>query len=153
SSFHLVSGPTNAIAILLFASLAPIAAPGSGEYLSIVLTVTFLTGVFELAMGAARLGALVNFISHTVIVGFSARAALLICSIQIRAFFGIPIPQDASFFETLHQLVLKTGSINPYVTAVGVFTIVSGIVARRCLPKVPFMISATIAGSLFAWGL
>jgi len=68
SSFHMVAGPTNAVAILLFASLAPIAPAGTPEYIRLVLTVTFLTGVFELAMGIARLGALVNFISHTVLI-------------------------------------------------------------------------------------
>jgi len=153
SSFHLVAGPTNAVAILMLASLAPLAAPGSGEYLSLILTVAFLTGVFQLAMGVARLGTLVNFISHTVIIGFSAGAALLICASQIKAFFGIPIPADATFVETFHQLVIKTGSINPCVTAVGVFTIVAGIAARKYLPKVPYMITATLAGSLFAWCL
>src|SRR5712671_5242660 len=58
SSLHMIAGPTNAVAILMFASLSPLASPGSPEYISLVLTVTFLTGVFELGMGIARLGAL-----------------------------------------------------------------------------------------------
>src|SRR3954466_14820567 len=65
SSFQMVAGPTNAVAILLFASLTHLAPAGSPDYIRLVLAVTFLTGVFELAMGIARLGALVNFISHT----------------------------------------------------------------------------------------
>ena len=153
SSFHMVAGPTNAVAILLFASLAPIAAAGSPEYIRLVLTVTFLTGVFELAMGLARLGALVNFISHTVLIGFSTGAAILIATSQIKSFFGISIPADASLIETLRQLALQFGSINPWVTAVGVFTLLAGIVARRHVRRVPFMISATLAGSLFAVAL
>lgn len=151
SSLHLIAGPTNAVAILIFASLSPLAAPGTPDYISLVLTVTFLTGVFELAMGAARLGTLVNFVSHTVIIGFSAGAAVLIASTQIKTFFGIAVPADASFLETLRQLALQTGHINPYVTAVGVFTLLSGIVARKYVPKIPFMISATILGALFAY--
>src|SRR5215472_15514573 len=71
SSLHLVSGPTNAVAILLFASLSHLAVPGSADYIRLVLTVALLTGVIELIMGVARLGALVNFVSPTVIVGFS----------------------------------------------------------------------------------
>src|SRR6478609_3854210 len=61
SSWHMIAGPTNAVAILLFASLSSVAAPGSPDYITLVLTVTFLVGLFELMMGIARLGALVNF--------------------------------------------------------------------------------------------
>ena len=153
SSFHMIAGPTNAVAILLFASLGHMAPVGSPDYISLVLTVTFLTGLFELVMGVARLGTLVNFISHTVIIGFSAGAAVLIAASQIKAFFGIPIPADALFLETLHQLALQADRINPYVTAVGVFTLLSGIAARKYVPKIPYMISATILGSLFALAL
>ena len=134
----------------MLASLTHLAPAGSPDYIRLVIAVTLLTGVFELAMGLARLGALVNFISHTVIVGFSAGAAILIATSQIKTFFGIAIPAEASFIETLYQFARQIPDINPWVTATGVFTLVSGIVARRYVPKIPFMISATIAGSLFA---
>jgi sulfate permease, SulP family len=153
SSLHMVAGPTNAVAILLFASLSHIAPAGSPEYIHLVLTVTLMTGLFELVMGIARLGALVNFISHTVIIGFSAGAAILIATSQLKVFFGIPIPADASFFETLHQFALQAGHINPWVTAVGAFTVLSGIAAKKYLRQIPFMIAATVAGSLFALAL
>ncbi len=132
----MVAGPTNAVAILLFASLTHIAPAGSPEYIRVVLAVTLMTGMFELAMGIARLGGLVNFISHTVIIGLSAGAAILIATSQIKAFFGIPIPAEASFLETFHQLALQAGHINPWVTAVGVFTLLSGIVARKYLRQI-----------------
>lgn len=150
SSLLMISGPTNAIAILLFASLSPMAAPGSADYIGLVLTVTFLTGVFQLAMGLARLGALVNFVSHTVISGFAAGAAVLIASTQIRSFFGIDVPSDASFLGIVRALFVQIGAINPYVSAVGVFTLAAGILCRRFVPKIPFMITATILGALFA---
>ena len=153
SSWHMIAGPTNAVAILLFASLGHLAAPGSADYISLVLVVTFLTGLFQFSMGLARLGTLVNFISHTVIVGFSAGAAILIATQQLRTFLGISIPSDASFVQTLLQTVLNIGHLNPWVTAVGVFTIVSGLLAKRYFKKVPFMITATVAGSLAALAL
>ena len=153
SSHHMIAGPTNAIAILLLASLAPLAPAGGPEYVELVLTVTLLTGLFQLAMGLARLGGLVNFISHTVLVGFSTGAAILIAVSQIKSFFGLAIPAEASLLETLRQLVMQIGSINPWITAVGVFTLLAGVVAKRYLRRIPFMISATIAGSLFAVAL
>ena len=68
SSWHLVSGPTTAISIVIYSTMSGIAVPGTPEYIRLVLMVTFLTGIFQLAMGPARMGALVNFISHTVVL-------------------------------------------------------------------------------------
>ena len=153
SSWHLVSGPTNVISIFVFASLSPLAEPGSPEYIRLVLTLTFLTGVMQLAMGLARMGALVNFISHTVVISFTAGAACLIFAAQISNFFGIDIERGASFSETLTEFMLNLDDINPYVTAVGAVTLLSGIAARRYLHKLPYMIVAMLVGSVFAAAL
>ncbi len=56
SSWHLVSGPTTAISIAVFAAISPLAEPGSPQFISMVLTLTFLTGVFQLILGLARMG-------------------------------------------------------------------------------------------------
>ncbi|MCI5122341.1 MAG: sodium-independent anion transporter, partial [Candidatus Electrothrix sp. AUS4] len=72
SSFHLISGPTTAISIVVFSSVSRYAEVGSPEFVNIALTLTFLAGVYQLAFGLARLGTLVNFVSHTVVIGFTA---------------------------------------------------------------------------------
>jgi len=69
SSRHLISGPTTAISIVVFAAISRHAEPGTDEFISLALTLTFLAGVYQLAFGLARLGALVNFVSHTVVIG------------------------------------------------------------------------------------
>jgi SulP family sulfate permease len=148
SSWHLVSGPTTAISIVVFGVVSPLAEPGGADYISLVLTLTFLVGVIQLAMGLARMGTLVNFISHTVVISFTAGAAILIASSQFRHFFGVDIPRGASFHETVQALVAQAGEIDPYVTSVGVVTLVSGVLVRRYLPRVPYMIAAMLAGSL-----
>jgi len=150
SSWHLVSGPTNVISIFVFASISPLAEPGSPEYVALVLTLTFFTGVFQLAMGLARMGALVNFISHTVVVSFTAGAACLIFAAQVRNFFGVNIPRGTSFADTWYHLAMLADTINPYVTAVGVVTLVTAVVSRRFFPRFPYMISAMIAGTACA---
>ena len=153
SSFHLVSGPTNVVSIFVFASLAPLAMPGSTEYIGMVLTLTLLTGVMQLAMGLARMGALVNFISHTVVISFTAGAACLILAAQVRNFFGLDIERGASFSRTLSEFILHVEDVNLYVTAVGLATLLAAILARRYLSKFPYMITAMLAGSLFAAAL
>ena len=150
SSWHLVSGPTNVMSIFLFTSLSPLARPGSAEYIHLALMLTFLMGVFKLGLGIARMGALVNFISHTVVISFTAGAACLIVSAQLTNFFGLDIPHGLSFFDTIAHFVRGIPDINLYVTATGLVTLLSGLLCRRKFPKFPYMISAVIVGSIFA---
>ncbi|HMM55765.1 MAG TPA: SulP family inorganic anion transporter [Candidatus Desulfobacillus sp.] len=153
SSWHLVSGPTNAISLVVFASISPLAEPGSAEYVGLVLTLTFMVGVMQLVMGVARLGTLVNFISHTVVIGFTAGAALLIIASQVKNFFGIDVPHGTMFFRIILTFFASLADIKPWVLAVGLVTLVSGMATRKWLPKIPYMIVAMLAGSLAATAL
>ncbi|HRP74725.1 MAG TPA: sulfate permease [Rhodocyclaceae bacterium] len=152
SSWHLVSGPTTAISIAIYAALSHRAAPGSEQYIALVLTLTFLVGVFQLTLGLARMGALVNFISHSVVIGFTAGAAILIAASQVGSFFGIAIPRGTPFYEIVGLLVTRFADINPWVAGVGLITLVSGILARRYVRQIPYMIAAMLVGGLVAAG-
>ncbi len=150
SSWHLVSGPTTAASIVLYSSLSAFATPGSADYVQLAITLAFMVGAIEITMGLFRLGALVNFISHSVVIGFTAGAGILIAANQVKNFFGLPVPQGATFHDVAVYLVEHIGDISPTVTAVGAVTLVSGILARRLIPRIPYMIVAILAGSLVA---
>jgi SulP family sulfate permease len=153
SSWHQISGPTNALSLVVFATMAPLATPGSDAYVELVLTLALLVGLVQFGLGAARLGALVNFISHTVVVGFTAGAGLLIIVAQIKNFFGVPIPPGTGFFATLRIFAQDIAKLDPWIAATGVATLAVAIGAKRWLPRIPFMIVAMIAGSLFGLAL
>jgi sulfate permease, SulP family len=153
SSWHLVSGPTTAASIVVFSGLSVMAEPGSADYVRLALTLTLMVGVLQLAMGFARLGSLVNFISHSVVVGFTAGAAFLIAANQFKNFFGIEIPRGLHFHEMLGTLLLNFEHLNPFVTVVGVATIALGLAFRHWFPRFPYMIAAMVGGSLFAFAL
>ena len=150
SSWHLVSGPTAALSIVIFATLSPLAEPGSAAYIQLALTLTLMSGVLMLLMGLARLGFLVNFISHSVVLGFTAGAAMLIAASQLKNFFGVSAAASASFVETLARFAHELPSTNPFVLSVGIVTLLAGMATRRYLPKVPHMIVAMLVGTLFA---
>ena len=150
SSWHLVSGPTTAASIVLFSALSAFAEPASAEYVRLALTLTLMVGVIQLSMGFLRLGSLVNFISHSVVLGFTAGAAILIAANQIKHFFGIDIPRGAAFHETLYALGTQFSAINPYVTGVGVLTLLTGMIVKHYFKRVPYMIVAMLAGSIAA---
>ncbi len=153
SSWHLVSGPTTAASIVVFSSLSVFAEPGSADYVRLAITLTLMVGILELTMGLARLGSLVNFISHSVVVGFTAGAAFLIAANQFKNFFGIDIPRGLHFHEMLGTLLLSIDHINPFVTGVAVATLVLGLVVRHLVPRFPYMIAAMVGGSLIAFAV
>jgi len=148
SSWHLVSGPTTAASLVLFASLSAFAEPTTEQYVALAITLTFMVGITQIAMGYAKLGTLVNFISHSVIIGFTAGAAILIASNQIKHFFGLDIERGLHFYEILLIFVQQFENINPYVAITGFATLASGILIKRFAPKIPYMIVAMIVGSL-----
>lgn len=150
SSWHLVSGPTTAASLVLLSSLSAFAEPGSVDYVRLALTLTLMVGLIQLIMGLARLGALVNFISHSVVIGFTAGAALLIASNQLKNFFGLEVPRGLHFLETLQTVWQQIADLNPYVTAIAALTLVLGALIKRLRPKWPYMIVAMLAGSLLS---
>jgi SulP family sulfate permease len=153
SSWHLVSGPTTAISIVVFSAISDHAVPGSEDFVAMALTLTFLAGVYQLAFGLARLGTLVNFVSHTVVIGFTAGAALLIATSQIKHVLGIQIPQGESFLHTWYDIYLLHEQIALPTATIALATLLSALLVRRYLPRVPNLLAAMVVGSLVAIGL
>ena len=149
SSRHLISGPTTAISIVVFSAVSQYAEPGSAEFIRLTLTLTFLAGMYQFGFGLVRLGALVNFVSPNVIMGFTAGAALLIASSQIKHVFGIVVPRGESFIDTWLIVIQKAGSINFYVLLIAMATLFSAIIIKLIIPKGPVLLLAmVIAGVL-----
>jgi SulP family sulfate permease len=102
SSWHLVSGPTTAISIVVFATMSPLAEPGSAEYVALVLTLTFLVGLFQLTAGLPcawerwSISCRMRWWSD-----FTAGAAVLIAASQVKNFFGIDIARGSSVWRVL----------------------------------------------------
>ena len=153
SSSHLVSGPTNATSLMVFAMLGALATPFSQDYIQLVLTLNLMIGLIKLGLGVARLGALVNFISTTVIIGFTAGAGLLIIAAQLRNFFGLPVAQEPTFAGAMSTFFTHLADIDGWTAAVGAVTLVAALVGKRLLPRVPYMLTGMIVGSVFAYVL
>ena len=150
SSHHLISGPTTAISIVVFTTISPLATPLSPEYISMVLTLTFLAGFFQLALGVARLGALVNFVSHSVVVGFTSGASILIATSQLSNIIGVTIPKKHSFIHIWAEVFSRISEANLYVLSIAIVTLVIAVVFKILLPRWPGMLLAMIAGSVMA---
>ncbi|MBF0447075.1 MAG: SulP family inorganic anion transporter [Magnetococcales bacterium] len=153
SSLHLISGPTTAISIVVFATLSPLAEPGSPSFITMAFTLAFLAGLFQFVLGLVRMGGLVDFVSHSVVVGFTSGASILIATSQLKHLFGVSLPNGESFIHTWIDLIDKIPAMNPYVLLVGSVTLATAILVKKILPKWPDMLVALTVGSFLAFGV
>ena len=148
-----MSGPTTAISIVVFAAVSKYAAPGSEEFVSLALTLTFLAGVYQLVFGLAKFGLLINFVSHNVVIGFTAGAALLIASSQIPFIVGIEIPRGEDFIRTWFDIYSRVGEFNIYLLIVGLGTLISAILVKIIKPNYPNLLIGMLLGGILAFFL
>ena len=150
SSRHLVTGPATAMCIVIFASISQFAEPGSDDFIRLVFALTLLTGIIQVVFGVVQLGGLINFVSNTVIIGFTAGAAVLIATSQIPDALGIVIPKGLNFFEKWVAIFSHAPDINHWVLGVSVSSLVVAALFKKFLPKLPWLLIAMLAGGMIA---
>ncbi|WP_404325716.1 SulP family inorganic anion transporter [Cobetia sp. UIB-001] len=146
SSRHMVSGPAAAISMVVFGTVSTLAAPGSPEYLPLVLALTCMVGIIQLSLGLMRMGALVNLISHTVVIGFTAGAGVLIATSQLKHLFGIALGDASSFLGTWWALLGHLGDTSWATLITGLSTLLTAVLVRRLNRKLPWMLVAMAVG-------
>jgi SulP family sulfate permease len=153
SSRHVMSGPTNTNSLALAAMVAPLAAVGSPAYVQLVLVLTLLVGLVQLAIGALKLGALAHFISPAALRGFTGGAAILIAVHALKDLLGVALPAGLSATAALAGMAQRLPQLNPAALLVGGVTIVAAIALRRAGPKTPHLLLGMVAGGLAAGAL
>lgn len=151
SSRHVVSGPTNANSLALFAMLSPLALAFSPAYIQLVLAVTVLVGVMQWLIGALRLGTLANFISPAALFGFTSGAALLIAVYALPDLLGLPGAGQHGVGAVLLHLVTTLGAVQPAALAVAGLTLGVALLVRRWRPGWPFMLAGLMVSTALAW--
>lgn len=151
SSMIMVSGPTTAISAVLFATISGIAVPGTPEYIQIALTLTVLVGLFQIAAGLMRLGVLISFISHSVMVGFTAAAALLIGVSQSGNIVGVDIGDAEGAFDKISTAFQRIEHFSPTALMLSVSTFLSIFLFSKLNPKLPAYFFALVLGSILGW--
>ncbi|QUX94936.1 sodium-independent anion transporter [Marinomonas sp. CT5] len=148
SSFHMISGPTAALSIVVASVVQQIGYSSIAEQMTIVVTLSFLTGLIQFSLGALRLGALVNFISHTVIIGFTTGAAILIATSQIKHFLGVKLASNLSFIEEIAALVEHFSELNVYALIIGIATLITSLLIKLINKKLPNLLIGMVFGSI-----
>lgn len=152
SSYQLHTGPANAISLLVFSSLASVVATGTQEYILAAGLLAVMVGVFQLAMGMLRLGMLVNFVSHSVIVGFATGAGILIGIQQIPPLLGITV-EGGTIVQGVQQMVLALPELHWQTAVIGIIVMISMVISKRFVPKMPDAIMAMMISILLVYVL
>lgn len=146
SSNQIHTGPTNAISLLVFSTLASSVAVGTPEYIIAAGMLAVMVGVLQLVMGLARLGVLVNFVSHSVVVGFSTGAGILIIIRQIGPLFGMQLSHK-NILDTIVSAVTRLPASHLPTALLGLGTIALIVFIRRTRPALPSSLIGMIAAS------
>ncbi|MDH4870784.1 SulP family inorganic anion transporter [Pseudomonas sp. BN515] len=154
SSRHLICGPTAAISVVLFASVSPLALPGSQDYVGLVLLLTFLAGAFQWLLGALRFGSLANFVSQSVVLGFTLGAALVIALGQVPNLLGLAhLEGRATAWQSALELARHVREVHWPSLLVAVVTLGLSILVRTLWPRMPALLIGIIGGSLLVLAL
>ncbi|MDH4610605.1 SulP family inorganic anion transporter [Pseudomonas sp. BN102] len=154
SSRHLICGPTAAISVVLFASVSPLALPGSQDYISLVLLLTVLAGAFQWLLGLLRFGVLANFVSQSVVLGFTLGAALVIALGQVPNLLGLSnLEGRATAWQSALQLAEHVREVHGPSLLVAAVTLGLSILVRSLWPRLPALLIGIAGGSLLVAAL
>ncbi|MEG6521658.1 SulP family inorganic anion transporter [Desulfotomaculum sp. 1211_IL3151] len=136
SSNQLATGPTNAISLLIAAYMA--AYIGQDNFFGNLFLLTFMVGAIQFIMGTFRLGSLVNYVSHAVIVGFTAGAGIIIAMGQLNNLLGVKLP--SGHLSSVGKVVAcfqNLDKMNYVAFGIGIFTIAVILISKRISKNIP----------------
>jgi len=151
SSNQLGTGPVAVVSLLTASTLAPLAAPGSAQFVALAIMLALMVGLFQLALGAFKLGVVVNFLSHPVIVGFTNAAAIIIGLSQINKLIGVPMGRSEHFLQDIWGVARQVGDTHLPTLAMGAVAIAIMWALRKWAPKLPGVLIAVALTTTASW--
>ena len=144
ASARLSVGPTALTSLLIYASLSPLAAPASPEWVELAVWLALLSGGLQVVLGAARFGWLLNLVNSPVLMAFTQAAAVLIISSQLPALLG---------FRVGWAEMLQAPSVDALASAFGLAALALLVLARRWRPTFPTVLVIVVAAAALSWAL
>lgn len=151
SSRQLATGPVAVVSLMTAATLESMVSDAT-SYISYAILLSFLIGVFQLMLGLFRLGVLVNFLSHPVVVGFTNAAAIIIATSQLGKLFGVNVPRSDYHLETVwNTLAAAASDTHFYTLTIGILSLGIMLGVRKYYPRLPNVMIAVVVVTLIAW--
>ncbi len=136
-----IGGPTGAFIVIVYGIVQEFGIQG-------LIYSTFLAGIILVLMGLARMGSIIKFIPHPLIVGFTSGIALIILSSQVKDFFGLAMDDvPADFVEKWRAYFFSFGTINLNAVAIAVGTIIIALLIPKISHKIPGSLVAIVVAT------
>ncbi len=152
SSHQLATGPVAMVSLLTGSTLAQFAAPGSDQFIAMAILLALIAGLMQLAIGLFRLGAIVNFLSHPVIVGFTNAAAIIIALSQLNKLLGVSIGRTEHFLMDVWGVLQQVRETHIPTLIMGLSAFALIMILRKYLPKWPGILIAVVLATVVSWG-
>lgn len=146
SSRQLATGPVAIVSLMTAAAVSPLALPFSEEYIGLALLLSLLVGIIQLVLGLVKLGVVVNFVSHPVILGFMNAAAIIIALSQVDMLLGIPKGNSHSFLMSIWETLGYVPQTHLPTLAMSVFALLLMLTLKhiKVLSKPSVLIAVVI---------
>jgi len=135
SSRQLATGPVAIVSLMTAAAVTPLAVPYSDDYIALALLLTLMVGAIQFALGAIKLGTVVNFVSHPVILGFMNAAAIIIALSQLDNLLGIPKTRSDSFLKDIWEMMSYLPQAHMPTLAMSIFALALMLTLKK-IPSV-----------------
>ena len=153
SSAQLATGPVAVASLLTASALAPLAATGSDQFIVLAILLALLVGVIQLALGVFKLGVVVNFLSHPVIVGFTNAAAIIIGLSQLNKLFGVSMGRSEHFINDIWGVLLQIGETHWPTLFMGVSAFAIMWSLKKFMPRMPGVLIAVAITTVVSWSI
>jgi SulP family sulfate permease len=153
SSNQLGTGPVAVVSLLTASSIATLAVPGSDDFIALAIMMTLLVAVIQLALGIFKLGVVVNFLSHPVVVGFTNAAAIIIALSQVSKILGVSMPRSESFINDIFGVFRQVGETHWPTLAMGVGAMLLMWAMKKYVPKWPGVLVAVLVTTVLSWAI
>ena len=146
SSRQLATGPVAIVSLMTAAAIAPLAVPFGEEFVGLALLLALMVGVIQFALGVLKLGTIINFVSHPVILGFMNAAAIIIALSQLDMLLGIPKGRSDSFLKDIWEMMTYLPLTHLPTLAMSVFALalMLGLKKVQALSKPSVLIAVVI---------
>ena len=151
SSALLSTGPVALTSMLTASSVALLAVPGTQQFVAFVLLVALLSGLFQIGLGLARAGILLNLLSHPVLVGFINAAAIVIALAQLPALTGIAVPAGNSTLGGSFHVLSTLQDTHVLTLAMGALAFLFIDAIRRWAPRLPGVLFMVIGVTVLSY--
>lgn len=152
SSRQLATGPVAVVSLMTASALEPIAAGSPENYLAYAVLLALMVGVFQIALGLFRMGVLVDFLSHPVVMGFTNAAALIIGTSQIGKLFGVSVEKSERTYETVwNTLVAASQDAHMMTVYMAVLALGIMIILKKVAPKAPAVLISVVITTIVSW--